>query len=301
MSSRLVDFKQQQAYHDRAPVGCRSQRPSETLCGKDLPIIGPSNETNVIISNQPCTALLDTGSSVSTIGKSFYDKHLSSNHPMHTLDNLLQVESAGGHILPYLGFIMVEIVIPGGRGKVPCILLIVPDTTYHKCVPVLLGTNTLVSVMKQLELTYGVRYLQRADLSTSWQLAIRCLNIRTKTVTRSEGKLCIIKSAASGKITLPGNTTITVIGSLDKKINVPNCMAIMQQVTESKLPSDVEVVPGLVSYDEHLQTVKVCMSNHSASSLVISPKAIICQLQICEVIDPDDEDLPGPDWHILVK
>jgi len=76
---------------------------------------------------------------------------------MYTLDELIHVEAAGGHNLPYLGFFIVKIVVPGGKcqGKnISCILLIIPDVSYYKHVPVLLGTTALVSVMKQLESTY---------------------------------------------------------------------------------------------------------------------------------------------------
>jgi len=221
-------------------------------------------------------SVLDTGLSVSTIGKSYYDEDFASNHPIYTMDELIHVEGAGGYTLPYLGFIIAKILVPGEKchvKNISCILLIVPDVFYHKLVPVLLGTNALVSVMKQLESTYGVRCIQRADLNTSWQLVIRCLNLHTKTFIRNDGKLCVVKSASSDKISLPGNTTITIVRSLDRKINV-NCMPMMQLVSESKLPSDVEIVLGLVNYDKHLQTVKVSLSNHSTSTFVISPRSV---------------------------
>ena len=136
MSRADVEFKHQQACHDSAMVGCRSERPSTT---KNLPTVEPSNETKVIISNHQCTALLDTGSSVSTIEKSYYDEHFASNHPMYTLDELIHIEGAGGHTLPYLGFILVKILVPGETCQsknISCIILIVLDVSYHRLVPV---------------------------------------------------------------------------------------------------------------------------------------------------------------------
>ena len=227
---------------------------------------------------------------VSTVGKSYFDKYLSKDYNIHPLGELLQIEGAGGHKLPYLGFIETEICVPGTctDTAISCLLLVVPDTSYHNRVPVLLGTNTLATVTQLLEHTYGVRYMQKASINTCWHLALRCLNMRAKAISRSDGRLCVIKSAKSSNVTLPSNTTITIDGIIDKKIDATNCLGVMQQIDDSKLSSDVEIMPLLVRYDDQLQVVKVCMVNHTSSTLVISPSAIICQLQMCDVVDDDD-------------
>ena len=55
----------------------------------------------------------------------------------------MTVESASGHTLPYLGFVEVSLQCPV-QDEVSCaLMLVVPNTTYHEKIPVLLGTNFL--------------------------------------------------------------------------------------------------------------------------------------------------------------
>ena len=111
--------------------------------------------------------------------------------------------------------------------------------------------------------------------------------MQNKQSRRSDGKLCVIKSAESSAIILPNNTTMTLKGVLDKK-NSHNGLALMQQVNDSTLSSHVEIVPLLEHYDEELHRVPIYLSNHSTGSIVIAHGSIICQLQAaCQTVDTD--------------
>ena len=68
-------------------------------------VIGPANECEITLNNQVCTALLDTGSTVCTVTESFCNQYLASADKIHALDEILNVEGAGGHKLPYSGFV----------------------------------------------------------------------------------------------------------------------------------------------------------------------------------------------------
>ena len=93
------------------------------------------------------TALLDTGSNVSTIAESKF-MELFPDTPIQSLDEFkLDIEGAGGHQLPYSGYFESEVSVAGFSGKVSCLVLIVPDTRYAQRVPVLLGTNVLKPLM----------------------------------------------------------------------------------------------------------------------------------------------------------
>ena len=75
-------------------------------------------------------ALLDTGANVSTIshGKFF---ETFNDVPLQPLQEFkLNIEGAGGQILPYLGFIEVDLTIPKlSVEPVSCVMLVTPDTT----------------------------------------------------------------------------------------------------------------------------------------------------------------------------
>ena len=51
------------------------------------------------------TALLDTGSCISSLGQSFYEKNLS-HLPLLPVKDILNVECADGQRLPYSGYII---------------------------------------------------------------------------------------------------------------------------------------------------------------------------------------------------
>ena len=69
------------------------------------------NISDIVINKQKCKALIDTGSVVSTITKSFYDT--LTDVPLFPLGDLLEIETATGNLLPYDGYIESFIQIPG--------------------------------------------------------------------------------------------------------------------------------------------------------------------------------------------
>ena len=132
-------------------------------------LVGTSNEVQIRIGSVNTTALLDTGSSVSTISSSFYKQHFADSL-IHPIQEILKIECADGNELPYEGFIETDINILESKGTKSkdntlhkCLFLIVPDSKYNSTVPVLVGTNILSSLMGMLQDTYGDKYLQEAN------------------------------------------------------------------------------------------------------------------------------------------
>ena len=93
-------------------------------------MVGGTPEIDVKIQNTQCTALLDTGSQITTVSKSFHQNNLS-HISLQNCQNLLRIEGVGGDVLPYLGFIVCELTIPltdttSFSTTIP--MLVVPDT-----------------------------------------------------------------------------------------------------------------------------------------------------------------------------
>ena len=87
------------------------------------------------------TVLLDTGSMVSTMAQSLCKRLGLIIQP---LNRLLSIKGAGGHQVPYLGYVEIQLYSMEIQLKeFPALMLIVPDTAYHQRIPVLLGTNVL--------------------------------------------------------------------------------------------------------------------------------------------------------------
>ena len=80
-------------------------------------LVGNTNSVDIEINGFPVKALLDTGSSVSVVSQSFYNKNLSQVQ-LRPLTEILYIECANGNLLPYSGYIEVEInTIEGIQGS----------------------------------------------------------------------------------------------------------------------------------------------------------------------------------------
>lgn len=128
-------------------VLCESHYPTQSLNGV-LPIglIGPRCTSTVIIEGVQCDSLLDSGSQVTTVSKSFHERYLS-HQPIFPIQDLLDIEGAGGQEVPYSGYIQVSMDFPehvmGKPVNIHTLALVVPDHRTNVHVPLLIGTNTL--------------------------------------------------------------------------------------------------------------------------------------------------------------
>ena len=93
-------------------------------------LVGTKCTAQIIIGGKEVNCLIDTGSQVTTIPLSFYQKQLS-NYRMKPLNDLLEVEGANGQAVPYLGYVELSLTFPkeflGTETEVPTLALVVPD------------------------------------------------------------------------------------------------------------------------------------------------------------------------------
>lgn len=107
-------------------------------------LVGTRCTARIQIERREVNCLLDTGSQVTTIPRSYYERYLSRN-PMKSLKHLLEFEGANGQAVPYLGYVELSLKFPkdflGMEAKVPTLALIVPDLMNSP--QILIGTNSL--------------------------------------------------------------------------------------------------------------------------------------------------------------
>lgn len=130
------------------------------------------------------------------------------------MSNILHVECADGQSLPYLGYIQCSLKAKGIDNNQVCVdglFLIVPNTSYNKGVPVLIGTNIISVLMNLVKESHGLRYLQEANLFAPWHLAFRCVSLRDKELQRHKNVLALVRLAESSRVTIPPNTDVVVI------------------------------------------------------------------------------------------
>lgn len=243
-------------------------------------LIGTANEVTISIDSNVTKALLDTGSTVSTVGKSFYDSSLS-HLPIQPLSFILNVECADGELLPYHGFIETTVEVSGMSGShhQDCVLLVVPDSQYNSRVPVLLGTNILAALLDSCRQRHGVRFLQEADLFTPWYLAFRCLTLREKELAKRNFRLGVVKCAEEKCITVKPNTQVTVSAYVGNELPYTPTCAILQQAADCITSNGLDVTPGLINYQyKRNGKLQVQLSNISSRSMVIAPRALLCEI-----------------------
>lgn len=130
----------------------KCQAPRKRSANLPKGLVGARCVAEVSIAGKKCHCLLDTGSQVTTVPKSFYEQHLSE-HPINPLDDILEVEGANGFSVPYEGYVKVDITFPeeflGATIEVATVALVVPDVKSHTQPLILIGTNTLDILYEQ--------------------------------------------------------------------------------------------------------------------------------------------------------
>ena len=105
-------------------------------------MIGNKNEPDIEICGVKCKALIDTGSSMTTMSRSFYEC-LCDKPELLSFDTFkLDVRAAGGTQVLYSGYIKADIKVPFlNERPIWFPVLIVQDKQYPGQVPVIIGTN----------------------------------------------------------------------------------------------------------------------------------------------------------------
>ena len=127
------------------------------------------------------TILSDLGAQVSNVNSQFCEDLALQIQP---LGQLLELEGTGGAVIPYLGFVEVNLQIPGITSyNEDVLLLVIPTTTYSEMVLVMVGSKIMdraLSLMTKGELAkVTIMWRQapfRAVMSGSLQLSHTCWN-----------------------------------------------------------------------------------------------------------------------------
>jgi hypothetical protein len=246
-------------------------------------LIGKPNEAKVIVNGLTVNALLDSGSCVSTITEGFLREHLSSVE-IKPLEHFVHIECADGESLPYRGYIEVFLKTVGlsPDQESPCLFLVVPDSQYNGTVPVLLGTNYLEPVMSNCREDVGPNFLQASKIHTSWYLAFRSMVLQAKELSRNNDRLGIVKSCETSRVVIPPNTTTTIKGSIHKGLPYRDTCVMIQPTSKSALPLGLEIAPAIFRFEhqrDRLHQVQVQVSNLSNQTVVVSPRAVLCEIQ----------------------
>ena len=258
------------------------------------------------INGVECLALLDTGATVSTISQSFYCTHLKGKLDLHQLNEEIDIECADGQLMPYLGYVLIDLATHGLSSVdvlKESIFLVVPDSNYNKKVPVLIGTNILYRLLDITRSEFGSRFLQDADLHASWYLAFRCITLRERQLVRNRNRLAVLKSAESTRILIPSNGKVVINAYMDRKLPYQKVLAMLHSTPKSSIPNDLDITPSLHYYDcEDASMIPVEISNVTTRTVCVSPKALLSEMQPVTIAEiPTKDAVPSRIDHILDK
>ena len=112
-------------------------------------LIGPTNETKIILKGVKMKALIDTGANMSCINRWLVEK---LQLPVQSLQTILNIEGTGGACIPYYGIVECQLGLPEVEGfQKDFLMLVIDDSPYGRKVPVQLGTLHIDMILTAVE------------------------------------------------------------------------------------------------------------------------------------------------------
>ncbi|KAK7910386.1 hypothetical protein WMY93_015070 [Mugilogobius chulae] len=275
----LTASKSAQTHQSSPPVPKLHPRPKTSSpkpgfcfrCGEDGHI-KPQCENRP----NPALCLLDTGSQVTTVPVSFYNRHLHEQ-PIHPLHDLLQVEGAAGHNVPYLGYVEITVQFPidfiGKEHDISTLALVVPDTHPDLQSTILIGMNTLEPLYEQ----YIGEHSTFQPSAHGYRAVLKTLQLSHQ--QKEEGNIGVVRLLSKAPVRVPAGRTIVIEGSA-KVSSPPSSQNVLLQHPASALPGGLCVSSCLISLPAlPPYKVPVIISNESEQDIFIPPYSIIADLE----------------------
>ena len=253
-------------------------------------MVGCANEAPVVVDGCEVTALVDLGAQVSTISARFCE---DLDLEIQPLGWLLELEGTGGAAIPYLGFVEVNLQIPGVRRyNEDVLLLAIPTTTYSERVPVMVGSKIIdktLSCMTVGELAKATATWQQAHFGAvmSGSLQLSCSSSGKLAKLNSSGEsdpvevqkhqLDGVKGAicTTQKVTIPLFQTVTLKGNAGTKGHCMKVHVLTEPVLGPQLPA--AVVPIAIYGELHpgSSRVPICLCNMSSHAMEVPAKTVV--------------------------
>ncbi|KAL5019183.1 hypothetical protein ScPMuIL_004905 [Solemya velum] len=188
------------------------------------------------------------------------------------LDELLTVRGAGGYILPYVGYVDLEITIDGNHYFVPVLVI---QENFSDDVPLILGTNLL-----------KLMYNNGKDIGhTSLQLPLKEV---MQNMAKTDIDIIGIVRSSKQTVLQPGQTTtVTGISRACAGIRCAKMTVMTDDFIDQALPGGLRLIPSVLNVTpkgKSFMKVSVDILNTSTKSVTIPSKHSLCKLQRVEVV-----------------
>uniref|UniRef100_A0A8B9JBA5 Gypsy retrotransposon integrase-like protein 1 n=1 Tax=Astyanax mexicanus TaxID=7994 RepID=A0A8B9JBA5_ASTMX len=245
-------------------------------------LVGKSSLSQVIIEGRSCTALMDSGSTVTIIFEQWYLQHLQ-HIPLQPISSLA-IWGLGDSSYPYRGYVAVsiEFLEDVKRQKPKTILaLVCPDPPGPDQVPVIIGTNAR-------SFYHGPSESKHKDpprQAQVWRVNTvpeRCREscLKNRPVDECSGH---VKWVGPGPLTIPaGESCHAVCKAVVNQGEKPSILVIDSQ---SMLPSGVTFPPCvLLPSDLQQETVSLWIKNETVKDRAIPKGSIIAHIYRADVV-----------------
>lgn len=173
---------------------------------------------------------------MTTVSQSFYNLHLS-DHTIHPVSDILEIEGANGQSVPYTGYVQVNLQFPkefiASEPEIETLALIVQDVRSNSDIPVLIGTNTLDSLYEQF-------WDDSSPLDNpycGYQQVLKTLQLRHK--QNSDGRLGFVKLRGREQEVIPAGQKVVLEGFANVSSMNNEKWALLEQPTFSALPGGI--------------------------------------------------------------
>ena len=255
--------------------------PPSNLLGR---LIGLSNEGVAVVGGRRCKCLIDTGAQVTSISKSFYDKHFSQ-YTLFNIDDLLTVEGANGQAVPYLGYIEISVSLQGSlptNAEIDAPILVVPDTPYNMKVPFCVGTNVIQACLNFGVEEFGRDFTGAEGIDPIWQQVYT--SMQEPIVYNSDGKIGVAKNASKLATPVPPKQAVV----LDGEVHLPpsNRSYTVALEPQATLPDGLVVNSSTVVIHAERQCtnrIPILVENHTDDTIWVYRHQKLGTVYLCEV------------------
>lgn len=159
----------------------------------------------------------------------------------------------------------------------------------------------MAPLTEECKTNFGPQFLQKAELYTPWYLSFRCLVIRERELKKSKNKVAIVRSAENRKIIVGPNEVINIGGNTERELDNGQAYVMFHESKESPFKDNLDLTPNVLNYKSGTrQRLTVNLSNLSTNTVVISPRAVLCELQpVTLEQELKAEEMKDPNQQVL--
>ena len=243
-------------------------------------LIGEANEGNIFVDDEQITALIDSGAQVTTINVGLVQK---LGIPIRPLKTILHISATGGSLVPYLGYVEVNLKFPGiAAFDEDVLMMVIEDDEYGDRVPVQVGT---LHIDRAIELITEEEYNK---MGTEWKRtrisrymgskSARVSKEKVFTLDQVKGPVKLTKKLKIGPfdtVKVPG---LTKVRNHDGRVN-----AIVESSIEGG-HSGILAVPTYTHLKSGSSKVQICLQNLSCRSITLKAKTIVAEVSAANAI-----------------